>query len=102
MRAKLKGKVKEMREVSRGDVSCVMITLHPEGSVTDMKGPDAKRIDADVILSVKQLVAQELKFGQELHFEVSTEPLADLERRYCYHCGHALDRMGPRDCPACG
>lgn len=73
MKAKLRGRITAMSEIERGDQTLVSITIQPKGAVSDAKGPDAKKIEMDMAFFVKPLVAQELKFGQELFFTVSTE-----------------------------
>jgi hypothetical protein len=100
MKALLRGHIRSMEERD-SDEKVVAIELTPEGTA-DVKGPDAKKVLAEMTVYVKPVVAQELRFGQELFIELSTEPPLDSkERAYCYHCGGRLDRKGPRDCPAC-
>lgn len=70
MKAKLKGKITAMSEIERGE-TLVSVTIQPNGVVTDAKGPDAKKIEMDMVFFVKPLVAQQLKFGQDLFFTVS-------------------------------
>jgi hypothetical protein len=102
VRIAIKGKIKSMQEHERGGESFVSVHLQPEGSVDSAKGPDAKKAHSDMYVYVKPLIAQELKFGQELFVSISTEPpVGSDDRIYCYHCGGKLDRKGPRDCPVC-
>lgn len=74
MKVKLKGRIKSMQEHDRGGESLVSVHVQPDGNVESAKGPDAKKAQSDIYLYVKPLVAQELKFGQELFVTVSTEP----------------------------
>lgn len=54
--------------------SHVEVRLDLSGAVSDARTPDAKKVEgAEMVLRLKPLVADELKFGQELCVTVSTD-----------------------------
>lgn len=73
MKARLEGIIKQMTR----DNAWVHVTVEVAGSVVEgAKGPDAKSIAAEIVLRIKPLVGDELKFGQKLYFTVSTSDIS--------------------------
>jgi hypothetical protein len=72
MKARWNGKISEMRR----DNEWIYLKVTVTGSVLEgegVRGQDAKATGAEIELHFKPVVADNLKFGQELHFTISTE-----------------------------
>lgn len=72
MQIKLRGKINSMNEGSFLEGSCVQINLELSGAVKSDKS-HGKEADATMILRLKPLYAEQLKFGQVLNIEINTD-----------------------------
>jgi hypothetical protein len=75
MKAMMRGRIQRMMRHGNGET--VEITLDVTGSVDKERSPAAKPAGAAVVLRLKPVVADELRFGQEVY--VTVADVDDLE-----------------------
>lgn len=73
MKIKAEGAISALVKREHGDVD---VTVEFTGKAADVAVP-AKDVKLGVSLTVKGLVAEQLKFGQKLYLTVATEPPAE-------------------------
>jgi hypothetical protein len=72
MKARLKGMINGMSRDDEGS-GWVVVTIKAKGVVENSRSPDAKQVEYSGTLAMRALLANELKFGQELFITLSTE-----------------------------
>ena len=78
MKATWRGSIKKIEQTG-GVKEWVQVHVDVVGTVIDGgKGVDSKATGADLCFRVKPIIAQDLRFGQELFFTVSTEKPEEL------------------------
>ncbi len=73
MKAKLQGRIKAMGPSLKDSASMVAISVDLAGAVDESKSPEAKKIESEFVFYVKNVVAQQLKYGQNVVVTMSTE-----------------------------
>lgn len=72
MKAKLSGKIKSLRQIAESGEIMVEVDMIISGKIESDKA-SGKDVTALVTMRIKPLFAEELHFGQVLHFDLRTE-----------------------------